>query len=67
MWSNCQKLISDLVSDEQVFNCFFEKLKRNSSMQSMDETDVEVPKKKKRRGTKRIVTYVAKKSYENPL
>ena len=36
-------------------------------MQSMDETDVEVPKKKKRKGKKRIITYVAKKSFENPL
>ena len=39
----------------------------NCSMASMDKIDVEVPKKKKRKGKKRHISYVAKKSYEAPL
>ena len=46
----------------------FQKSKRvNCSMVSMVTTDVEILKKKKRKGKKRHISYVAKKSYEAPL
>ena len=46
----------------------FEKPKRvNCSMLSMEEIDDKFPKKKKRKGKKRHISYVAKKSYEAPL
>jgi hypothetical protein len=46
----------------------FQKSKRvNCSMQSTDKTDIEVPKKKKRRGKRQHKCYVPKKTYEAPL
>ena len=36
-------------------------------MQSTDKTDIEVPKKKKRRGKRQHKCYVPKKTYEAPL
>ena len=46
----------------------FQKPKRvNCSMLSMEEIDVKVPKKKKRKGQKQQKCYVPKKSYEAPL